>query len=222
MKNPHVLDRLAGIQTILRGLYQAGGTMSAASKGEERGRFIEEYLKNVLPPTYRFGRGDITDQSGIRSGQVDIVVEYPFLPSLPSTAGDSPRLYLAEGVAAVIEVKSNLASQWNEVLETAGKLSALNRDIKPGMFSGKPPGPKIPFFAAGYVGWSQLKTVKEHLDPDLIQGILVIDPGGFASIPAFGDIAATGPWALWGLITCLHRITSTLHLADAEPFDYAL
>lgn len=196
--------------------------MSAASKGEERSRFIDQYLGTVLPPPYRCGRGDITDQAGQKSGQVDIVVEYPFLPSLPGVGIDSPRLYLAEGVAAVIEVKSDLSSQWAEVLETASKVAALNRDIKAAMFSGPAPGPKVPFFAAGYGGWNNLETVKAKLDPDLIQGVLVIEPPLFASTTSFGQISATGPWALWGLIACLHRATSTLKISHAEPLDYAL
>jgi uncharacterized protein DUF6602 len=197
--------------------------MSAASKGEERGRFIDEYLSKVLPPPFRCGRGDVTDTNGERSGQVDVVVEYPFLPSLPSIGSDTPRLYLAEGVAAVIEVKSDLAAQWGEVLETAKKVAKLNRDLKPAMWQGPgpPPGPKIPFFAAGYLGWAKFDTVIEHLDADLVKGILVIDSALFASTPDFGSIMAEGSWALWGLICCLHNATTTLKIAEAHPLDYA-
>ena len=71
--------------------------MSAASKGAERQAFIESFLTNVLPPTFRFGSGDATDAAGHRSGQLDVVVEYPFSPSLPSFGGPGvTRLYLAE------------------------------------------------------------------------------------------------------------------------------
>jgi len=42
-----------------------------------------------------------------------------------------PRLYLAEGVAATIEVKSNLASQWDEALATAKKVKELKRIFVP-------------------------------------------------------------------------------------------
>src|SRR5690242_12312013 len=102
--------------------------MSSASKGEERASFIDSFLANVLPPIYRFGSGDCTDTSGHRSGQLDVVVEYPFAPSPPSVAGSSPtRLYLAESVAAVIEVKSNIAAQWRQAAETAAKLAPLRR-----------------------------------------------------------------------------------------------
>ncbi len=54
-----------------------------------------------------------------------MVVEYPFLPSL--TLQGHSRLYLAEGVAAVIEVKSNISNQWKEAYDTGTKLKALQR-----------------------------------------------------------------------------------------------
>ena len=59
------------------------------------------------------GTGDATDAGGNRSGQLDVVVEYPFAPSLPLGVGTT-RLYLAEGVAAVVEVKSDAAGQTDD------------------------------------------------------------------------------------------------------------
>jgi hypothetical protein len=66
----------------------------------------------VLPPIYRFGTGVITDVGGNLTGQVDIVMEFPLTASFPMPAGKQ-RLYLAESVAAVIEVKSNLSQELN-------------------------------------------------------------------------------------------------------------
>ena len=220
--NPHIAQRLAGIQTILRGVHQSGQSLSSASKGDERAHFIDDFLANVLPAPFRFGRGDITDVKGARSGQVDVVVEYPFLPSLPSPGTDGPRLYLAGGVAAVVEVKSDLAAQWPEVLDTAAKIAALERDLKPLFYYGDEPFPRIPVFAAGYVGWKQVSTLKQNLDPDLIQGILVIDPGLFVSTTTFQGIEGAGPWSLWGLISCLHQSTTTVKISDAHPMSYAV
>ena len=104
--------------------------MSSASKGNEREAFINGFLSEVLPPQFRFGSGDATDQNGARSGQLDIVVEYPFVPSLPIVAGRSPRLYLAEGIVAVIEVKSDIAKQWDEVMTTANQLASLKEKLQ--------------------------------------------------------------------------------------------
>src|SRR5258708_5911835 len=125
--NNHVLQRLAGIQQILAGVHSAGSTASMSTRGTEREAFIKEFLATVFPHSFRFGHGDVTDQQGNRSGQLDVVVEYPFLPSLPVTAGNGTRLYLAEGVAAVIEVKSDVSTQWREVLTTAGQLGPVRR-----------------------------------------------------------------------------------------------
>ena len=47
-----------------------------------------------------FGSGDATDVAGNRSGQLDVVLEYPFAPSIP--AGGKTKLFLAEGVASVV------------------------------------------------------------------------------------------------------------------------
>jgi hypothetical protein len=125
MPNIHVLRRLEGIQDILNGVHRHSDPLSPASKGQERQAFIEDFLAKVLPPIYRFGTGDATDAAGNRSGQLDVVVEYPFAPSLPAIGSGKTRLYLAESVAAVVEVKSNVASQWEEVVRTAAQLASI-------------------------------------------------------------------------------------------------
>jgi hypothetical protein len=35
------------------------------------------------------------------------------------------------------------------------------------------------------------------------------------------DLEATGPWALWGLISALHTITNALQSASTDPLSYA-
>jgi hypothetical protein len=199
------------------GAHQAGKPLSSNSKGNEREAFINGFLSQVLPPHFRFGSGDITDQSGKRSGQLDIVIEYPFVPSLPIVAGRSPRLYLAEGVVAVIEIKSNIDSQWKEVEETARQLAILNRNYKYplGVSIGPRAGEKIPLYAVGYTGWKQFKTVKQHVkSKNDVNGVLVIEQGHFFGQYPFLDDksdshlferkAENTPMALWELITCIH------------------
>ena len=196
--------------------------MSAATKGQKLAAFIDSFLSQVLPPLYRFGTGDATDTGGRRSGQLDVVVEYPFAPSLPTGTG-SPRLYLAEGVAAVVEVKSNVASQWDEALHTAAQLAPLERHFGTQVVIGKNPTSAIPLFVAGYTGWNQLDTVQHHLqDAPNIAGILVIDTGLFVGNAHFDGVTATGPWSLWGLIDSLYRAVSSVQSAVTRPVDYAL
>jgi hypothetical protein len=147
MANTHIQQRLLGIQQQLIGLHSGGVTMSSATKGGEREDFINKFLTEMIPPPYRFGEGDITDINGEKSGQVEIVVEYPFLPSFPMIGGKS-RLYLAEGVAAVIEVKS----KWEEAGRTATAVKKLSRELGATFSMGNPPSPKIPVFEVGYTG----------------------------------------------------------------------
>lgn len=217
-------DRLLGIQRMLVGVHQASDPLSSASKGAEREAFINGFLRDVLPPIYRFGTGDVVDLSGNRSGQVDVVVENPFSPSLPITQS-SPRLYLAEGVAAAIEVKSDLSKQWNELLGTARALQPLTLDpTRPRSTAGNALPDQIPLFAVGYTGWKTLETVVQHLnDAPNLAAILVIDLGLFASKPAYGgNTAWHSAWGLWGMVSCIYRAISHLQATQTDPFRYAL
>jgi hypothetical protein len=225
MPNQFVLKRLQGIQSTLVGVHQSGVPLSASSKGQERQAFIHHYLQKVLPPTFRVGSGDATDVNGNRSGQLDVVIEYPFAPTLPAFA-DETRLYLAEGVAAVVEVKSNLAAQWGEAERTAAQLAPLRRSfwatIEYGSEYGSIPLDKIPLFVAGYTGWKTIEAVREKVEQNAnVAGVLVIDAGLFVCSPQYGSCIATGGWALWGLISMLHRVTSSLQSAACSPSDYA-
>ena len=224
MKVPHptLLTRLEGIQKALLGLHDSGAGMSTASRGREREHFIKEFLSQVLPPGNRFGTGDAVDTFGAQSGQLDLVVEFTFIPSLPAVASE-PRLYLAEGVAAVIEVKSNIAKQWSEVVSTAGALRKLRRVFQaPGFTPYGPPNPVIPIFAVGYTGWRQLETVKEKANEGVVDGILVIDNGLFSTSQTYPNgLWSEGPVSLWSLISCLHFATTAIAASSFSPLHYA-
>jgi hypothetical protein len=239
MPNPHLLERLAAVQDALLAIHRGGGPMSSSTKGREREHFIHKFLEQVLPPLHRFGAGDITDSAGHRTGQCDIVIEHPLLPSLPQVGGEE-RLYLAEGVAAVIEVKSDLASQWDDVMKTAGEIKKLarplRRDFDPSLPLGLGYPDTIPVFAVGYKGWSQLKTLQERLENQwLVNGILIIDGGLFASTlimpyirtgfdkdrTFYGISRSHGPMALWGLICTLQQVTHGLTNNGDWIRDYA-
>jgi hypothetical protein len=161
--------------------------------------------------------------SGQRSGQLDVVVEYPFAPSLPSVGSAKSRLYLAESIAAVIEVKSDASAQWQEALHTAKQLASLKRTFGATMTMGYSPKPGIPLFVVGYSGWSNLETLQSHLvEHPEVAGILIVDTGLFAAGKEFGNPHATEPWALWGLIGLIHGITNGIQATSTRPFNYAL
>jgi hypothetical protein len=146
MPHPALLQRLAGYRAHLIAVYKSGAGMSSAAKGNERRAFVHDFLEATFPPPNRFGTGDCIDKAGNQSGESDVVVEYPFLPSL--TLQGHGRLYLAEGIAAVIEVKSNISGQWKEACDTGTKLKALQRNFVIGMSMGPVPL-DIPYFVVG-------------------------------------------------------------------------
>jgi hypothetical protein len=173
-----------------------------------------------MPLPFRFGTGDAIDETGNRSGQLDIVLEFPFLPSFPGYS-TGPRVYMAESIAAVIEVKSNIEKEWKETLQTAEKLESLKKNLNYELGAQKGfPMDRIPFFAVGYEGWKTVGTVRSKLADVPIDGILVIDGGvfvGSTDITGFGEIAVSGPESLFWLIWCLQRTTRVLNSASDVP-----
>jgi len=121
-----IQKRLEAIHKVLMESYGGGDKMTRSTKGNERELFARSFLKQVFPPNFRFSSGDITDTYEKRSGQVDIVGEYPSSISFPIFP-EAPRLFLAEGVAFVIEVKSDLSNQWEQLLSTAEKVKSIRR-----------------------------------------------------------------------------------------------
>jgi hypothetical protein len=45
------------MQQMLLGVHSGGSTLSSSSKGAEREAFVNGFLKEVLPPPFRFGIG---------------------------------------------------------------------------------------------------------------------------------------------------------------------
>jgi len=223
--NKYLLKRLEGIQKELNSRYDGNTYGSNATKGKEREDFINLFLSKILPSQFRFGSGEITDLSGNISGQVDIVTEYPLLPSItfPETNANT-RLYLAEGVAASIEVKSNLNKQWNEVEKTSENIKKLRRRFS--NTSGMAPQ-QIPLFAVGYKGWKTVKPLEEKIKAGIVDGILIIENGLFVwnhlvlPVSQLSGIIPKGPWALWGLIVALNRLATSLKYTSLDLVLYA-
>jgi len=152
---------------------------------------VREFLGRVFPPVYRFGTGSIIDSAGSSSGQVDVVVEFPFAPSFPAP-GTEERLYLAESVAFVIEVKSDLSRQWEQVQSKAkllratyrvwhGHLSFEHRAFVAELDRQMPSVSRIPFVAVGYKGADNMdglrKRMRETAEDSRPDAALVIESG---------------------------------------------
>jgi hypothetical protein len=114
-------------------------------------------------------------------GQADIVIEYSNSMSFPLLQGNQSRLYLAESVCCVVEVKSNLQAQWDDVVAKAEKVSNLRRNVNAVLGFDPPPPKVIPTFAVGFHGWKTEQICRDKLKeakaPSL-SGLLVLDPPG--------------------------------------------
>jgi len=103
-------SRIDAIHKQLLAAHRGGNAMSSATRGSEREAFVDLLLRGCLPHPYRFGSGEVTDAYGVISGQIDLIIEYPFFPSFPLLGTSRHRLYLIEGIAIAIEIKSSCGS----------------------------------------------------------------------------------------------------------------
>lgn len=176
--NQNIKDVLRGMQCQLMAAYAGSQKSSNKSKGDSREGFIKYFLENILPSVYRIGRsGDIIDANGNESGEVDIIIENPFSPHFVTGAGGN-KLYLAEGVGAVIEVKSHLDKQWTEVKSKVENIKNIKRNLKPIVFTRGVDFSKIPVFVVAYKGNHVAKKFNEF---NKVDGILVIESGDYAA-----------------------------------------
>jgi len=165
--NELLRSRLAGISEILMAHFHASTRLPNATKGAERETLVRQFLERVFPAPYRFGSGAIADAEGQTTGQLDIVVEWPFFPSFPSPGTDE-RLYLAESVAFVVEVKSDLAKQWSQIEETTARILPLRRKWRGHVQVGPASDlstmgatvSRIPVVAVGFKGFSSAESLR--------------------------------------------------------------
>jgi len=97
--------------------------------GRDRELFINLVLSNIISVPLRLGTGDIVDPDDNLARQSDVVIEYSNTLSFPNIYPSAARLYLAESVCAVIEVKSTISVQWKSVLESATQLNKLTNPV---------------------------------------------------------------------------------------------
>jgi hypothetical protein len=216
--------RLEGIHASLLAAYRAGVHSTSANKGIEREIFVRRFLSQVLPPIFRFGHGEIIDTCQRTSGQIDIVIENPFFPSLPIIE-EGPRLYLAEGVAAALEVKSDVSKQWPEVSSTANKLRPLIPCLGGviGNSSLAMADCCVPLFVVGFVGWKKLDTVRPLLEAEAVDGVFVIENGLLCVQKKYkmDDVENDPTNALWTFLCCLHDRVTSIQSISTTPLIYS-
>lgn len=154
MPSRYVTQRLQAILETLWAGHKGSFDLADASIGRERELFINMVLGNIISQPFRIGSGVIVDRHDCLTGQLDIVIEYANTLSFPSIYPHSERLYLAESICAVIEVKSSLPHQWADAVKTAKKIYALTREagaLKPIGFI--PPSNSSIRYRLSRVGW---------------------------------------------------------------------
>lgn len=119
--------KLTGVVEALVALRNGAIGISSANKGWEREAFLKLFLREAFTERAGFGTGDIVDSHGNASGQVDIIVESGRLFAARGFGGTG--VHIAEGVAAAIEVKSDLRAQKDEVVAKSDSIAALRRWI---------------------------------------------------------------------------------------------
>jgi hypothetical protein len=203
--NIQLQERLIGIMNLLRSVHTGGTKLSSCTKGTEREFFINTVLGNIIAPPFRIGTGDIIDASGQNSGQSDIVIEYTNSISFPLVSANMPRLYLAEGVCAVVEVKSDLNNQWDEVVASYNKLKQLRRSYLAKITIGQLPL-HVPYFVIGYKGWKNIETLQKKRNEQNIDGIFIIEPGLYTS----QNFKTTQALALYAFLMDIQKLTGTM------------
>lgn len=94
---------------------------SSEDKGKNREIFLNSFLDACLPNRLSVEEGEIWDKKGYKTGQIDTIITRDDCPSLRfGRENEHINAYLAEGIFAVIEVKSRLNKE--KLIEAGNKL----------------------------------------------------------------------------------------------------
>jgi hypothetical protein len=130
--------------------------------GFAREYFVNNILASFLPKSVIVGIGEIIDGEGNRSGQQDVIIyraDFPIITSLTPV-----NAYLAEGVVATIEVKSNLSTGTpNHLLSAFKNVQKVHSLFKQAfIISGSTDeveklqeATRIKTYVVGYSGWKE-------------------------------------------------------------------
>jgi len=161
--HPRLISFFNGAIAELRAAYTMSEGAPTAAMGASRETAVMRALRHSIPSVAAIHSGEVIDPYGGQSGQLDGIVVHATGSALATTP-DAERIALAEGVIAVIESKSTLTSQWDDVKLTCSKVAKLRRPAAMGISVGGFPQPseaRIPFVAIGRTGWAKADTLKE-------------------------------------------------------------
>ena len=125
MERPILFDYFNNTADVLIAKYNRSKGQSASNNlGRNREIFCSNFLNKVLPPKLKCSSGELIDSENKKTGQLDLIIIRDDAPCLEY---GSENTYLAEGVFAIIEIKSNLErSKLIEAGNSFMKVKSLN------------------------------------------------------------------------------------------------
>lgn len=146
---------------LLAAMRKAAGRSSDVV-GTARESGVKKFFDETLRPLARIESGDIVDASGKSTGQLDAVLLHPGIPSLQ--LGENTFTMFGEAAVAVVEVKSNARTQWDEVEKTWEKIIPIRRTPPFVHLRGAEDrtSSAVPFVVIGLEGWEKASTVEKH------------------------------------------------------------
>lgn len=180
MKNePILLDYFRQKSKTLLSHFELSKQQNASTNlGANRENLVKDFLKVVLPPRLKnIYDGEIIDKGGKKTGQLDLLITRDDAPCIDYGGSNS---YLAEGVFAVIEIKSNLdKTKLIEAKTTLEKVANLSINPSSIMIGGHHIGRPLRIVFA-YSG-SELDTLFRNLSEekafDVFDLVCVLDKG---------------------------------------------
>lgn len=121
----------------------------------------------------------------------------------------------------MIEVKSSLDDQWDDIVKKAKLLAMLKRSIGAYASTGKL-RTTIPMFVVGFEGWKTLATCKKKLreaDADeALSGVLVLKSAIYTgAYDPYDGLSMKGKACIFGLLLSIEHLTSSI-IATKPPF----
>lgn len=134
---PVLFDYFKKTAKVLEANYDRSAEQKASTNlGRNRENFCNLFLKTVLPPKLKTKSGEIWDSKGFKTGQLDLIIIRDDAPSLEF---GSDNTYLAEGVFAALEIKSNLdRTKLGEAAKTLINVKKLTINVNSTISIGKP------------------------------------------------------------------------------------
>ena len=140
--------------------------------GTNREVYIKDFLESIIPPRLEVRSGELIDNKGNRSGQLDVILVRNDTPHLSLEGEDT---YLITGAFCAIEIKSNLNKEkLLKATETLSKVEALNKPSVQILIGYE--DIRIYNIVIAYEG-STLGSLSKHLSGDCIDMVCVLNKG---------------------------------------------